>query len=109
MSTLGDRLQAARQAKGLSQSAIADLVGITKSYISKLEGDRTGYPPKKAVLAALAHHLDVDPSELLYLSGRITDADAELLQELARTYRKDFPVLIRALRDNPAIAREILD
>ena len=109
MSTLGDRLRTARQAKGLSQRSLANLAGITNSYLSKLEGDRTGYPPKKAVLAALAHHLDLDPGELLYLSGRITEADAGLLRDLARMYPKSFPTLIRALRDNPAIAREILD
>ena len=108
MKCLGDRLRTARQAKGLSQRALANLAGITNSYLSKLEGDRADYPPKKDVLAALAHHLDLDPGELLYLSGRITEADAGLLRDLARMYPKSFPILIRALRDNPAIAREIL-
>ena len=46
---LGAMLQQARQAKGLTQAQLAELAGTDKSYISKLEKERTYvFPPCSA-------------------------------------------------------------
>lgn len=60
---LGLALRKWRKAKGLSQSALAHKVKITKSYVSNLEnGERR---PSLDVLGRLATALGVEPATLL--------------------------------------------
>jgi transcriptional regulator with XRE-family HTH domain len=106
--TFGKRLREARRNKGFSQRDLAGLVDVDYTYLSKLENDRAGYPPKDDVIRALAHHLDLDAEELSYLAGRITAEDAKVVQDLAKTHQKQMPVLLRTIRDNPELAQRIL-
>lgn len=52
----GDRLKLARLAKGMSGEDVANALGVTKQFISKLE---RGYPPADAMLSQLAAVLGV--------------------------------------------------
>jgi transcriptional regulator with XRE-family HTH domain len=106
--TFGKRLREARRSKGYSQRELAGFVDVDYTYLSKLENDRADYPPKEDVLRALARHLELDAEELSYLAGRITAEDAKVVQDLAKTHQKQMPVLLRTIRDNPAIAQRIL-
>jgi hypothetical protein len=54
----------------------------------------------------LAHHLELDTQELIYQAGRITAEDAKVVGELAKTYQKQLPVLLRLIRDNPELNRK---
>jgi XRE family transcriptional regulator, master regulator for biofilm formation len=61
---LGARLKQLRQAKGLTQVALAKRLKVTQGYLSQLEG---GYEkePTLTVLRKLARVLQVDLAELL--------------------------------------------
>lgn len=106
--TFGKRIREARRGKGYSQRELAGLVKVDYTYLSKLENDRADYPPKQDIIEELAKHLDLDAEELGYLAGRISAADAKVVQDLAKTHQKKMPVLLRTIRDNPELAEQIL-
>lgn len=106
--TFGRRIREARQDKGYSQRELAALVKVDYTYLSKLENERADYPPKDDVIRSLAQHLDLDAEELGYLAGRISPEDAKVVQELAKTYQKQMPVLLRQMRDNPELAQRVI-
>ena len=56
MLELGDRVRELRLAKGLTQSELADAVGISRSAITRLEGG--GMDPRVDLLARLGCALD---------------------------------------------------
>lgn len=56
--TLGARIRQARQAAGLSQAELADILGITRSACSQWEADK-GTGPRRARLETLAEALGV--------------------------------------------------
>jgi transcriptional regulator with XRE-family HTH domain len=60
---LGERLRAARRAKGLSLRAVAASVGISPSLLSQVENGKTH--PSVSTLYALVSHLDVSIDVLL--------------------------------------------
>ena len=105
--TFGQRIREARQEKGHSQRALAKLVGVDYTYLSKIENDRSEYPPKEDVIQSLAKHLDLDATELSYLSGRISTADAKAVQELAKQYQKEMPALLRRMQD-PQFVKKVM-
>ena len=105
--TFGQRIREARQEKGYSQRALAALVGVNYTYLSKIENDRSEYPPKEDVIQSLAKHLELDATELSYLSGRISTEDAIAVQELAKQYQKQMPALLRRMQD-PQFAKEMM-
>lgn len=71
-------------------------VEIDYTYLSKLENERTNHPPKENVIRKLANELDLDPKALIFLSGRIPEADRELLQQQDPTW----PALFRRIRQD---------
>ena len=107
--TFGQQLREARQNKGYSQRELASLVGVNYTYLSKLENDRSEYPPKEDVIQELAKHLELDATELSYLAGRITAEDAKAVQALAKQYQKQMPVLLRRMQDPKFAAQLIQD
>jgi transcriptional regulator with XRE-family HTH domain len=60
---LGMALKRLREAKGLSQDALAKKARITREYVNKLEAGK--YDPTVGVLKRLAKALGVPPAELL--------------------------------------------
>ncbi|KLU62967.1 HTH-type transcriptional regulator SinR [Peptococcaceae bacterium CEB3] len=64
--TIGQRLARLRDEKGLSQTALAELVGTTDKYINDIEHGRPG---GIALLAKIAAVLDV-PLEEVYRKGK---------------------------------------
>lgn len=61
--TFGQNLRDLRVARGLSQEALAELIGVHRTYMGGLErGERN--PTLKSV-ERVAAHLDVDPLSLL--------------------------------------------
>ena len=65
METIGDRIQKARLAKGLSQAELAEKVGLTRSAINQLESGSTKNP-RPETLFSLADELGIDPRELTF-------------------------------------------
>lgn len=68
--TFGQRLRELRKAKGITQRELANKVGISFTYISKIE-NISAPPPREEVIVALAYALDVDADELLGLAKKV--------------------------------------
>lgn len=60
---LGDNLRRARERRGLSQEALADLAGLHRTEISHLE--RATRDPRLSTIARVAHAVGVRPADLL--------------------------------------------
>jgi transcriptional regulator with XRE-family HTH domain/Tfp pilus assembly protein PilF len=67
--SLGDRVRRLRNARGLTQSELADM-RVSKEYISQIETGKTR--PTSLMVAWLAERLGVDPQ---YLEGGISERD----------------------------------
>lgn len=67
---LANNLKRLRRERGLSQEALADLVGIDRTYVSALE--RKVYAATIDVVERLAKALSVQPIELLTPASIIT-------------------------------------
>lgn len=60
---IGNRIRKYREAKGISQIQLADLIGVSNSRISNWEQGLNR--PDADILASLCQALEVSPSELL--------------------------------------------
>ena len=103
MQTFGALIRQARKDKSYSQRDLAKLLTVDFTYLSKLENDRADYPPKEDVIRSLAHHLDLDEEELIFLAGRTPQKDTDFLKQ---NY-KEMPVLFRRMQENPEFARKV--
>jgi len=75
--TFGQRLRELRKAKDITQRDLADIVGVSFTYLSKIENSAMKIensampPPRGKTIVALAHALDADSDELFGLSKKI--------------------------------------
>ena len=65
METIGERVRRARQRLALSQDNLAEMSGVPKVTISRVENSRYG-PPRPSTVRRLATALGVTPAWLLY-------------------------------------------
>lgn len=80
---IGKRIQDARKARGLTQSALAAKVDITPKYLSNIEcGDKV---PKFETFVAIANALEVDANTLLVDVLHVSSAiiSTEISQKLS--------------------------
>lgn len=96
-------IRASRKNKGYSQRELGELVGLDFTYLSKLENDRAEYPPKEEIIRKIAHHLDLNEEELVFLAGRIPQKEEDLLKQ----HYQELPTLFRRMRENPEFARQV--
>jgi PAS domain S-box-containing protein len=89
--TFGQRLRELRKAKGLTQRDLADRVGLSFTYLSKIENGAM-QPPRGKTITDLANALDADPDELFGLAKKVP---SQFLEHINPEVIK----LIRALRD----------
>ena len=73
MMKFGDRVRHLRRAKGLGQRALAKEVGISLTYVSKIENHRLDFGdyPSTDVILRIAAALEADEDELLILAEKI--------------------------------------
>jgi transcriptional regulator with XRE-family HTH domain len=64
---IGPRLKSARNASGLTQAALANLIGTSQSYIAQMEAD--GREPSMGRVRGLAQALNVAPGYLIGDAG----------------------------------------
>ena len=103
--TFGQLIRQARKDKGYSQRELAKLVELDFTYLSKLENDRADYPPKEYVIQQLAHYLELNKEELIFLAGRIPQHDEDFIKQNYKT----MPVLFRRMQENPEFAQRIFE
>ncbi|MEM8739280.1 MAG: LexA family transcriptional regulator [Planctomycetota bacterium] len=65
MNTVGQVVRKRREALGLTLSALASSVGVTKGYLSMIENHRVDNPPSRGLLEGLEGALGITPGELL--------------------------------------------
>jgi transcriptional regulator with XRE-family HTH domain len=72
----GNRLRALRTARGYSQRALGERVGVSFTYISKVENGKLdfGNYPSEDLICRLAAALDTDEEELLLSAEKIPEA-----------------------------------
>ncbi len=75
MKKFGDRVRQLRQAKGLGQRALAKMVGISLTYVSKIENHRLDFGdyPSTDVILRIAAALEANEDELLILAKKIPE------------------------------------
>lgn len=76
----GQSLRVFRQAAGLSLRELARRIGVSASYLSLVENGKSS-PPSGIRLAQIAEILDLSPSVMMQLTGRVDPEIAAFLQE----------------------------
>jgi transcriptional regulator with XRE-family HTH domain len=90
MQTFGQKLRDLRKAKGLSQRALAEIVGINFTYLSKIENEKLDFAqfPSEPLIRSLGDALDADVDELLLLAQKIPDPIEKRVIERPDAFRK---------------------
>ena len=72
----GTKLRELRKGKNLGQRALAGLVGVSFTYVSKIENEKLDFGdyPSEELILKLAGALDADADELLILAEKIPEA-----------------------------------
>ena len=88
--TFGERIRELRLAKNLGQRALADKVGVSFTYISKVENGKLDFGdyPSEELIHKLAKALGADTDELLLLAEKIPDEIKNRVLERPDAFRK---------------------
>lgn len=105
--TIGERIRAAREAKGLSQVDLARLLKIKAPSLSQLESGKSGSPAAETLLRFRDSGFnpdyimrgrggmflegierDIQDQEVLALLGELDDADRRIVRDLARSLHR---------------------
>ena len=86
----GDRIRDLRKSKNLSQRALGDIVGVTFTYISKIESEKLDFGdyPSEELIRKLAEALKTDVDELLILAKKIPEQIRQRVIERPDAFRK---------------------
>ncbi|GEM_PF-3064293 len=83
---IGTLIRRLRKSEHLTQSQLAEAVGVDESYISKIEANKLSYTPSEETLRLIAQKLNADPLQLLSLAKKAPEelkaiADSENARE----------------------------
>ncbi len=95
--TFGATIRAWREEKEIGLRRFADMVGMSPTYLSKVERDEFP-PPGEEKIKAIAKELDRDSDELLALAGRVASDLEEIIQQNPR----EMATFLRAARSLPS-------
>ncbi len=86
----GPRVRELRAHHGLTQKQLADLLGVSMSYICKVETERLhfGDYPSAKFIHKLADALDADEDELLLLADKVPTAIQKRIRQRPDAFRK---------------------
>jgi HTH-type transcriptional regulator, competence development regulator len=88
--TFGGRIRELRQAKELTLRALAKMVKVTFTYVSKIENQKLSFGefPSDDLILKLARALDADPDELLLLAEKIPEAIRKRVLQRPDVFRR---------------------
>lgn len=95
-STFGTVIRNRRKEWGLSLRNLADLVGISYTYLSKIERGVL-LPPSEGVIIEMASALELDPDEVLALADKVKSdihyiiVSNPWIAQVLRTFRDEGP------------------
>ena len=86
----GERIRELRKAKNLGQRALGELVGVSFTYISKIENEKLDFGdyPSKELIQRLADALEVDVDDLLLAAQKIPEQIKKRVMERPDAFRK---------------------
>ena len=86
----GPRVRELRKAKNLTLRGLADAVGVSFTYISKIENEKLDFGdyPGEELIAKLAAALDVEADELLILAKKIPESIKKRVIERPDAFRR---------------------
>lgn len=86
----GEHIRQLRDDRGLTQKELADLLGVSPSYINKVERDRLhfGDYPSAKFIHKLAEELDADEDELLLLADKVPADIRQRIRERPEAFRE---------------------
>ena len=86
----GEKIRELRKTKNLSQRGLGDMVGVSFTYISKVENEKLDFGdyPSEDLIRKLAKALDTDEQELFLLAKKIPDQIRKRVMERPDAFRK---------------------
>jgi transcriptional regulator with XRE-family HTH domain len=86
----GEQIRELRKAKGLSQRALGELVGVSFTYISRVENEKLDFGdyPSEDLIRKLAKALEADEGELFLLAKKIPEDIRRRVMERPDAFRK---------------------
>jgi transcriptional regulator with XRE-family HTH domain len=86
----GDRVRQLRTSRNILQSELADAMGVSVSYISKVENEKLhfGDYPSEKFIHKLAAELEADEDELLLLADKVPASILKRIQERPDLFRQ---------------------
>lgn len=86
----GQRIRQLRKAKGYSLRRLADAVGVSFTYISKIENEKLDFGdyPGEDLIRKLAAALNVDADELLILAKKVPEGIKKRVIERPDAFRR---------------------
>jgi transcriptional regulator with XRE-family HTH domain len=86
----GEKIRELRKARGLSQRALGDFVGVSFTYISKVENEKLDFGdyPSEDLIRKLAKALDADEGDLFLLAEKIPEDIRKRVMERPDAFRK---------------------
>ena len=86
----GEKIRELRKAKNLSQRGLGEMVGVSFTYISKVENEKLDFGdyPSEELIRKLAKALDTDEAELFLLAKKIPDQIRKRVMERPDAFRK---------------------
>lgn len=84
----GEKIRALRKAKGLPQRALAKKLGVSFTYLSKIENENLDFGdyPSEELILRLADELEGDVDELLILAKKVPPRIRERLFECPEAF-----------------------
>lgn len=76
----GAFVRARREEKEIGLREMAKMIGVSPTYLSKVERDEF-QPPVEEKVRAIAAIIDCDPDELLALAGRVSSDLSEIIKK----------------------------
>lgn len=86
----GTKLRELRKGKNLGQRALAGLVGVSFTYVSKIENEKLDFGdyPSEELIVRLARALDADADELLILAEKVPEAIRRRVLQRPEVFRR---------------------
>lgn len=101
---LGHRLKRVRLARDLSLRETATKVGVSPTYLSRIENCLDPSPPTEKTLRALAGVLEDNLDELMQLAGRVPEDVEQLIKA-----DPDMPTMLRRAREQNVTGADFLE
>jgi len=86
----GERIRELRKAKNLGQRGLGDFVGVSFTYISKIENEKLDFGdyPSEELIGKLASALNTEADELLLLAKKVPEQIKKRVMERPDAFRK---------------------